>query len=302
MTTSFHSILSHKKKIDEQLLSFLSAKKSALMKINHFGGDVIDRLMPFVTSGKTTRGSLMVYIFALFQKELSTDIYKAAAALELFHSGFLIHDDIMDRDDLRRGAPSIWEQYHKKSHDLHTGISQAINAGDLCFFLAQELLADAAVHPMVAKELQQVVIAQMQDVESGGKHHLSKDEVLSLYRYKTGRYTFSLSMALGATLAHATADQISLFERLGESMGLLFQIRDDELSVEGDSAVTGKPVGSDEKNAKQTLGTLLNSEELNDLKASLLEHCDHEIDKLPIEAIHKNELTSLVRYCLSRNK
>lgn len=302
MTDLLITILSHKKRVDEELVAFLTAKKNKLSQINNWGSDVIDRLLPFVTSGKTTRGSLSVYVYSLFNDTKSPDIYKAAAALELYHSGFLIHDDIMDRDSLRRGKPSIWEQYRSTTHDTHIGISQAINTGDLCFFMAQELLSDMHILGLVSEELQPVIIAQMQDVVSGRKQSLSKNEVMSLYRYKTARYTFSLSMAVGASLAGATKDNVSLLMRLGESMGLLFQIRDDELCIEGDSTITGKPVGSDEKNGKQTLATLLNSEELNDLKASLLEHSDHEIDMLPIPNEHKKELTDLVRFCLTRDK
>lgn len=302
MSDSLRAILSHKKKVDEHLVSYLNQKKAGLSQINSLGADIIDRLIPFVTSGKTTRGSLTVYIYSLFQKKMTPAIYTAAAALELYHSGLLIHDDVMDRDNLRRGRPSIWEQYRKASGSTHIGISQAINAGDLCFFMAQELLAQLPLLGLLSRELQPVVIAQMQDVISGKGKTLSKDEVLSLYRYKTARYTFSLSMAVGATIAKTPEDNVALLMRLGESMGLLYQIRDDELSVEGDSAVTGKPVGSDEVNAKQTLATLLNSEELNDLKVSLLEHSDHEIDLLPIASKHKEELTGLVRFCLNRSK
>lgn len=301
MTDSLTAILSHKKQVDNHLRSYLKEKQQKLSQINSLGSDVISRLIPFATSGKTTRGSLAVYIYSLFQTKLNANIYNAAAALELFHSGFLIHDDIMDKDSLRRGRPSIWEQYKNSSHNEHIGISQAINTGDLCFFMAQELLSGLNLNDIVSKELQPVIIAQMQDVISGTSVPLSKDDVLSLYRYKTARYTFSLSMTVGATLARIPAEHIAIFDRLGESMGLLFQIRDDELSVEGDSAITGKPVGSDEKNAKQTLATLLKSEELNDLKVSLLEHCDLEINALPIESLHKHELTALVRFCLTRN-
>jgi len=302
MGDALQTILSHKSAIDERLITYLAGKKVKLAQLNSWGGDVIDRLIPFTTSGKTTRGSLAVYTYSLFQKNLSSKIYTAAAALELFHSGFLIHDDVMDKDRLRRGKPSIWEQYRRTSQSRHIGISQAINVGDICFFLAQELLSETGLLSLVSNELSHVVIAQMQDVESGNVASLSKNDIMSLYRYKTARYTFSLSMAVGATLAGTATINIELLERLGESMGLLYQIRDDELSIKGNSAITGKPVGSDERNAKQTLATLLNGEELNDVKASLLEHCDHEIDALPIAASHKEELTSLVRFCLNRNK
>lgn len=302
MTDSLTEILKHKKGIDSYLVTYLTNKKTKLAQINSFGGDVIDRLIPFVTSGKTTRGSLAVYIYSLFQKNISPDIYKAASALELYHSGFLIHDDVMDRDTLRRGGPSMWEQYRVSSGDVHTGISQAINIGDLCFFMAQELLTDVRLNDVVSRELQPVIIAQMQDMMSGKSTAMSKEDVMSLYRYKTARYTFSLSMSVGAILAGATKNNLDVLDRLGESMGLLFQIRDDELSVAGDSTITGKPTGSDQRNEKQTLATLLDSDELNDLKVSLLEHCDHEIGLLPISETRKGELTALVRFCLTRSK
>lgn len=302
MTDPLAAILQHKKEVDRYLTGYLSAKKNTLGQVNKFGQDVIDRLIPFTTSGKTTRGSLTVYIYSLFKSTKTPDIYKAASALELYHSGFLIHDDVMDRDALRRGKPSIWEQYRVASGDTHTGISQAINTGDLCFFMAQELLTDIRLYAIISRELQPVIVAQMQDMMSGKNTAMSKDEVMSLYRYKTARYTFSLSMSVGAILAGTTQENIAILDRLGESMGLLFQIRDDELSVEGDSAITGKPAGSDQRNEKQTLATLLKSDELNDLKVSLLEHCDDEIDGLPVEATQKKELTALVRFCLTRNK
>ena len=92
MSDSLRAILSHKKIVDEQLISYLTERKAKLS--NKYLGDSIDRLLPFVTSGKTTRGSLAVYIYSLFRKNLPPSIYKAAAALELYHSGLLIHDDI----------------------------------------------------------------------------------------------------------------------------------------------------------------------------------------------------------------
>ena len=312
MTTTLDQILTHKQRVDAHLTDFLRAKKTTLSKVNHWGADIMNRLAAFVVSGKTIRGSLAVYTYALFQNKYPAFLYEASSALELFQAGFLIHDDIMDRDTLRRGKASIHEQYtmlerERKGEDAdHFGISMGINAADLCFFLGYELLcalphADS-LYQIIGKEMQLVVVAQMQDVESNARSNtLTAESVLSLYRYKTARYTFSLPMTIGAILAQANADIIMRLDRLGESMGLLFQIRDDELSIQGDSAITGKPVGSDEKNAKQTLATLLTGEEINELKSSLLEHSEQEIDSLPIPKAKKTELTALLKYCLTRN-
>ncbi len=302
MERGLANILRYKHEVDAAIVAYLQIKRTVLSPINGWGDDTIDRLITFTTSGKTTRGSLAVYIYTLFKKKPSQKILDAAAALEFFHSGFLIHDDIMDKDTLRRGNPSLWEQYRVVSQDPHVGISQAINAGDLCLFMGQELAGKSTITDLVSKELPPVIIAQMQDVHRCSKKALSKDDVISLYRYKTARYTFSLSMAVGATIAGCSQDTIDIFDRLGESMGLLYQIRDDELSIEGDTAVTGKPVGSDERNDKQTLAKFLDSEEMNDLKVSLFEHCDEEIAVLPIQQVNKEELASLVRFCMTRKK
>lgn len=302
MSDIVNSILLHKKDIDDRLVSYLTKKKKLLSQINSYGGDVINRLILFTTSGKSTRGSLSVYTYRLFTHNETSNIYDAAAALELYHSGFLIHDDIMDEDRLRRGRKSIWEQYRHITHSKYKGMSQAINAGDLCFFLAQELLSDTDLSIFTAREFAYVVIAQMQDVENTKGKIVTSDEIVTLYRYKTARYTFSLSMTVGARLAGVERVTIETLQRLGESMGLLYQIRDDELSIYGNSAITGKPLYSDIRNEKQTLAELLNSEDINDLKSEHMEHCDREIAKLPILDKHKEELRELVIFCLQRKK
>ena len=77
--------------------------------------------------------------------------------------------------------------------------------------------------------------------------------VLDLYRYKTGRYTFSLPLMMGATLAGSDAATLAKLERLGEDLGILFQLKDDEIGIFGDEAETGKPIGSDIREGKKTL-------------------------------------------------
>lgn len=313
MTTALEYFAPHKQQVDKVLTTYLSRKKTELEKVNYWAADVIDRLSPFVTAGKTIRGSLVLYTHALFGSEPAPYVYDSGAALELFQAGFLIHDDIMDRDSLRRGKPSIHEQYAQLERSLelpdadHFGESMGINAGDLCFFLGYELLCSIPhtfdLRTIIGKEMEAVVIAQMQDVAGAtSKGPLTTESVLSLYRYKTARYTFSLPMVVGATLANAAPETIVRLDRLGESMGLLFQIRDDELSVEGDSQITGKPVGSDERNAKNTLATLMSGESINEFKTTLLEHAEQEIAALSVTDDQKKQLTTLVHYCLTRDK
>ena len=96
--------------------------------------------------------------------------------------------------------------------------------------------------------------AQMQDVYWGYSDEPEDDqEILDLYIYKTGRYTFSLPLSAGAILAEQPEKTLSMLQEIGEHLGIVFQIKDDELSLYGDEADTGKPVGSDVKEGKTTL-------------------------------------------------
>jgi geranylgeranyl diphosphate synthase type I len=188
--------------------------------------------------------------------------------MELFHSGLLVHDDIMDRDLVRRGQPSIFQQYatfaaaERHADPQHVGQALGICAGDVACFMAFELLARThapaavlcRVLEMCARELSAVGIAQMQDVAWGASISAAGvDEILRMYTHKTGRYSFSLPLLAGAIIADASEELRGKLETFGESIGLLFQIRDDELGLFGDEKELGKPVGSDVREGKKTL-------------------------------------------------
>jgi geranylgeranyl diphosphate synthase type I len=188
--------------------------------------------------------------------------------MELFQSALLVHDDIMDRDTTRRGLSSLFFQYAQLAdrqglnQSYHLGESLGICAGDVTFFIAFEILAGLDVDSdmyrrilaLAAREIGYVGVAQMQDVYNGASSQRVTDaDILRLYLYKTGRYTFSLPLMLGGILADRPDSDISLLEKLGESIGIVFQIRDDELGLFGNEAETGKPVGSDIREGKKTL-------------------------------------------------
>lgn len=313
----------HKKILDEYLTSFLTEKKATLGRINSWGTEGVSRLLPFITAGKSLRGCLVLFIYNMFAKSDSLiNALPVAASLELIHSGALIHDDIMDHDDMRRHMKSIHRQFEQFSTDKRFGESMAINIGDLCFFLAFEQLSksnfpDASrLISLASQEFAAVTVAQQSDVASSYlSHKLSEEEIISLYRTKTARYTFSLPLMMAGVLANADVSTCNILESLGESMGILFQIRDDELSVIGDMVKTGKPVGSDEKNKKQTLIRLFLQEE-NSLDYSkstaftriqkiMKEYEDlakQNLEKLPIDSIYKQTLQELIEFCSAREE
>ncbi len=228
----------------------------------------IDALLNCVSEGKMLRGLFVVFSYEAGGEKANEEVYKIAASMEIFHTALLIHDDILDNDLTRRGKPTTFAQYKtegekNKAIDSHLyGQSMAICVADFAFFLAYETLAkshfDSAVVIKIvqtfSEELQNVSYAQLCDVQYGQTpYEPTKAEILTLYRYKTARYSFSLPLIVGSTLAHTDETIISKLDQLGESLGIIFQIKDDELNIFGDSKATGKPVGSDIRENKKTL-------------------------------------------------
>lgn len=261
-------------RIVPELQRFLEEKKKDLSRVNPMGPDAAQRLLDFSLRGKMMRGCLVHLGWSICSPvararlERESAVTAVGAAMELFQSGLLVHDDIMDKDPVRRGRPSVFQQYREvagregRADSPHVGHALGICAGDVAYFMAFELLARAGIPPgelsnlleLCARELSAVGVAQMQDVMwGGGSSSASEEDILRMYTYKTGRYSFSLPLLAGAIIAGAAADLKARLEGFGESVGLLFQIRDDELGLFGAEAETGKPVGSDVREGKKTI-------------------------------------------------
>jgi geranylgeranyl diphosphate synthase type I len=251
----------------EETLTLLSRD---LGSVNSWGEDVCRRLIAFSRGGKMLRGKLLVRSYLLSGGDAGGEgeAVRAAAALELIHAAFLIHDDIMDQDRSRRGAPSLHAQYQElgRSQGLrapgHFGQSMGICAGDVALFLAFRLLSGLEAEDGVrrrllalfSRETSRVAVAQMQDVYHGARPDMAaEEEIITLYRHKTARYTFSLPLMAGAVLAAGPEALCAGLEAIGESLGLIFQIKDDELGLFGSEEKIGKPAGSDVREGKKTL-------------------------------------------------
>jgi geranylgeranyl diphosphate synthase type I len=269
----FSYFQARKHEISEYLRAFFDEKADALTRVNPLGRDLCERLHAFSLRGKMILGGLVslgcsVAAGAGCTGERRILNTASGAAMELLQSGLLIHDDIMDRDTVRRGLKSVFYQYAELAEgrgiadSYHLGESLGVCAGDVAYFLAFEILGGLAAPPEVqrelvaltARELGYVGVAQMQDIFAGaGGAALADEEVLKLYLYKTGRYTFSLPLMAGGVLGGGGPELLANLERLGEALGVIFQLKDDEIGLFGDAAETGKPVGSDIKEGKKTL-------------------------------------------------
>lgn len=262
------------------LVTFLGQKKQSSAPF--FYNDVIDKLIDFVPHGKLLRGIAVILAYEMNGKKVDTNILNVAAAMELAHSSLLIHDDIMDNDYVRRGKKTIFSQYvdsvQEKTHNpIFYGQSMGMAVGDIGFFLAFELLNKAShtshqnLMEIFTQELQLVGPAQMYDFHYGQTNdEPTPAEIMNVYRFKTGRYTFSLPLKLGAMLADSDQDQIKQLELFGENLGIAFQIHDDYLGVFGLEEETGKPVGSDIRENKKTLLRTMLLAAVNDVEKKKL--------------------------------
>lgn len=181
----------------------------------------------------------------------SDDTIPFGISLELVHNFTLIHDDIMDDDDLRRGMMTV-----HKTYDIPT----AINAGDALFAYSFEVLLKTNVTPDIKNKLalilskmsRGIVEGQQLDVKFETQDKVTKDEYLEMIRKKTALMFETASMG-GALIGNGTKEQIKNLTDYGLLLGLGFQIWDDLLDIRGKESTIGKPVGSDIKKGKNTL-------------------------------------------------
>lgn len=256
-----------KAEIAGALESHFARKARDLEHVGPWGPDVALRLDEFVASGKMIRGALVLLASELFGRPRDGEELKVAAAVELLQSALLVHDDIMDRDRYRRGRESVYSQYatlgemRGVAEPLHFGQSMGICAGDVAIFTAFELLGSltletiglSKIMSLVTREMTYVGVAQMQDVYHGqAAVDVAERDVYVLYLYKTGRYTFALPLMLGGLIADAPPGSLDSLAKLGETLGVLFQMKDDEIGLFGNSQEIGKPWGSDVREGKKT--------------------------------------------------
>ncbi len=258
----------NKERTNKVLQDYLEQKKASFAGTPAWGEDVLNRLMPFVANGKMLRSGLVLLAHQAFAGQARSAALQTGAAMELLQSSFLIHDDIMDRDLLRRGEKTINQQYLEMARREglpaveHFGNAMAVCAGDIAFFLAFELLNDLpvdgairqAVTSLALRETAKVGVGQMQDLYFGFQAEPpSEEEIIQVFLCKTAAYTFILPLLAGAMLAGRQENELAEWRKFGETMGVMFQVRDDDLGMFGEQKQTGKPVGADIRQSKKTL-------------------------------------------------
>jgi len=251
-----------KKNIDIYLHDYISQFKELTTNKLLFATSVLDQIDEFVVRGKSIRGILTILSAEMFNNKNDNSHLEAAGAIELIHSSLLIHDDIMDNDVLRRGKPSIFSQYIPlaKEHGINSPYfsqSMGISVGNCALLLGVQLLNKLRNYELTNYILQEIAktnIAQMNDVFVGEKNNIaSEEEIMEIYRYKTARYTFSLPLVVGAMLTKKGEEIKENLSDIGEYIGILFQLQDDNIGLYSNLIQAGKQIGSDIINNKKTL-------------------------------------------------
>src|SRR5918992_1145975 len=235
--------------VEAVLGEFLSQRRRA---VSEAAGliDEIDRLVG--AGGKRLRPAFCYWGHRACGGEHGPAIVTAAASLELLHTFAIVHDDIMDESDERRGEPSV--------HVRH-GVGFALLAGDLALVLADELFLNAGFAPEIAMKAfapyslmrQEVIAGQHLDVRAGRVRDITEEETRRIAVLKSGRYSIEKPLVIGAVLANAPKAIVRRLSAFGDPLGEAFQLRDDLLGTFGERASTGKPVDSDVREGKRNL-------------------------------------------------
>ena len=219
--------------------------------------------------GKRIRPILFIVGYLGYTKKRRVpyhEVLNSSLSLELLHDFMLIHDDIIDASDLRRGKPTLHRLYNtrlKLKSDNNIGPSLAMVAGDALFSLAVKTLFSIKETPE-RKEgaLQKFIEAAIStcsgeflDIVGGIKDldKITNKDVFNIYTLKTAKYTFECPMLIGAILAGAPKKELIKLSELGISLGQAFQIQDDMLDIFSSSKKIGKPILSDLDESKKTL-------------------------------------------------
>jgi geranylgeranyl diphosphate synthase type I len=255
-------------RVQKRLDDFLCAQVPVLDEISPDLAPLAESITDLLRGGKRLRPAFLYWGWRGAGGADCEEAVTAATALELLQACALIHDDVMDGSDTRRGMPAA----HRRFATLHRGnewlgssegfgVGAAILLGDLCLSWADEMLMSCGLPPrsvMRGKPVYDVMRTELmagqyldllEQAMGGG----SAARAMRVVRFKSAKYTIERPLHLGAALADAPTDLVVTYSGYGLPLGEAFQLRDDVLGVFGDPEQTGKPAGDDLREGKRTV-------------------------------------------------
>jgi geranylgeranyl diphosphate synthase type I len=291
-------------RVQKRLDDFLAVQVPILDDVSPDLAPLAEALTDLLRGGKRLRPAFAYWGWRGAGGADSEEAVAAATALELLQACALIHDDVMDGSDTRRGMPAA----HRRFATLHRGngwlgssegfgVGAAILLGDLCLSWADELLmscglpAEAVlrgkpVYDVMRTELMAGQYLDLLEQAMGGG---SAERAMRVVRYKSAKYTIERPLHLGAALAGAPDEVVVAYSGYGLPLGEAFQLRDDVLGVFGDPSQTGKPAGDDLREGKRTVLVATAVEAASPAQAALLRRHlgDPALDASGVEALRE---------------
>jgi len=249
-----------KEKFDEEIINWLEKKIKQAEKIDKTSSLLVKIIKEFIENGgKRIRPALFYYAYKTYSNKNLNQVFQLSFVFELFHTFALIHDDIIDNSNLRRGKPTV----HKK-YDLST----AILAGDLALTFADEIFFDLIKNKKAINEYnrfkQEVLLGEYLDYKK-------INDIKKIMSLKTAYYSFVRPITIGLHLANINSKEISRWKKILTQIGIVFQLKDDFIGTFGNEKEIGKSVTSDFIEGKNTLiiqyfKKIANKEELDKFK------------------------------------
>ena len=262
-----------RRRVQGALDEHLTRQREVLHELGAPMGPLVDAVADLLTGGKRLRAAFLYWGWRALGGADDDAAVRAASSMEIFQAAALLHDDVMDNSDLRRGRPTAHRAFASRHAESgwngdpeRFGHAAAILAGDLCLNWTDEVFSTSGLpvealeraRPEFDRMRTQLMGGQFLDILEGahGWDDLPYEERVSrsrtVIRYKSAQYSVGQPLLIGALAAGATAEQLDRLTRYGLALGEAFQLRDDVLGVYGDPEHTGKPAGDDIREGKHT--------------------------------------------------
>lgn len=255
-----------KNRIEKELKNY-SRNIDKVYSLNKLSPLLFNKIKEYISrDGKRVRPILFCIGYLGFTNKEPKGLYRSALSLELLHDFMLVHDDIIDKSDTRRGKPSmhsLFNKYLKKKKVKFNGEDLSIIVGDVIYALALDAFLAVKEDPMRKELALKKLISAALYTGSGEFIELllgakpiektTKTDIYKIYDYKTANYTFASPLSMGATLAGVKENELNRLVDYGMNLGRAFQIKDDIIGIFGETSQTGKSNLTDISEAKKTI-------------------------------------------------
>jgi len=276
-------------RVNDALAKYLDSKIEQVSRLGDWHTKYYANIREYIMrGGKRLRPILVAIGYKAIREDVDIQhLYRAACSVEILHNGSLLHDDLIDHDETRRGGKTFhatyrdWYKTHsenmEKAQDF--GMTMAILGGDSLLNMGAESISQSHLAPEIEVKCQNLYQTAFQYLADGvmlemtmmNQKDTSPETYLEMVAMKTA-VLFEKSLLMGANLASATESQLNALQEYGIKVGQAFQMQDDILGTFGDEEVTGKPADGDIREGKKTMLVIVSYKNANEEQQNLLDN------------------------------